>query len=442
MEDNEKKKVHMNTAAEVLRGGVTPLNYNGIKYQHQGTVPAGFEEIKKQNKIQHMALQTQKIQSLSTFAGSIAHDLNNILGVILAYASRIELNRTETEDYSKNLKAINTAVDQGTALVQQILTFAGKTDSNFKPTSIPHLVGNLVHMFKQTFPTSIRFQEDVDWNIPEINADQHQIHQILSNLCLNALDAMPQGGVITIKVNEIAKKDIQEKYPMIDQERYVCISVSDSGRGIDETIKDRIYDPFFTTKQEKKGKGLGLSVVYGIVQSHHGFIDLESEPDSGSTFSLYFPTLLPKQQKEGVAYIDKKGIEATAESILVVEDERGLLELARIMLESAGYKIYTAKDGIEAVEVYKQHQEEIALVFTDIGLPGLNGREVFAKLKEMNPNVQVIFTSGIFTDIKAELLKDGAKDFIQKPYKQKDVLQKMREVLDAQKIHLQKHISN
>jgi CheY-like chemotaxis protein len=240
---------------------------------------------------------------------------------------------------------------------------------------------------------------------------------------------MPEGGTITIRVNSVTRQELQVLFPTVDYDRYICISISDTGTGIEETVEDMIFDPFFTTKG--KGKGLGLSVVYGIVKAHHGFIDLESEPGHGSTFYLYFPiTTLDRKNNDSLQIKRSDDVSGT-ETILVVEDEKSLLDLACIIFESKGYTVLAAKDGIEAVELYKQHREKISLVFTDIGLPGLNGREVFTKLKEMNPNVKVIFTSGIFTDIKAALLKDGAKDFIQKPYKQENVLRKIREVLDA-----------
>ncbi len=190
-----------------------------------------------------------------------------------------------------------------------------------------------------------------------------------------------------------------------------------------------IFDPFYTTKG--KGKGFGLSVVYGIVNAHHGFIDLESKPRYGSTFYIYLPAMIVDEERVDSIQMKMPEDVGGTETILVVEDEKCLLDLARLMFESKGYTVLAAKDGVEAVELYKQNRENISLVFSDIGLPRLNGKEVFLKLKEMDPDVKVIFTSGIFVDIKTELLKNGAKDFIQKPYKQEDVLQKIRRVLDT-----------
>jgi CheY-like chemotaxis protein len=367
------------------------------------------------------------MRSLGTFAGNIAHDFNNIFGTILASSSLLEMNKVSPEKYTEILKAINSAVGQGAELVQQILTFVGKIDVSFKPLHVPNLIKDILPMLRQSFPENIEFREMVEQNIPCISADETKMHRMLLNLCINARDAMPEGGTITIRVNSVTRQELQGLFPTVDHDRYICISISDTGTGIEETAKDMIFDPFFTTKE--KGKGLGLSVVYGIVKAHHGFIDLESEPGHGSTFYLYFPFMTYDKNNDSLQMKISDNV-GSAETILVVEDEKSLLDLARLMFESKGYTVLTAKDGIEAVEMYKQHQEKISLVFTDIGLPGLNGREVFTKLKEMNPNVKVVFTSGIFIDIKAALLKDGAKDFIQKPYKQEGVLRKIREVLD------------
>jgi two-component system cell cycle sensor histidine kinase/response regulator CckA len=429
MNENEIKRVNMNETAEVFGGQVFKMNYAGMKYQNKKALFEVFQDDAKQNKIQSQSFQSQKMQSLGTFAGTIAHDLNNIFGTILASSTLLEMNKVSPEKYPEILKAINNAVERGAELVGQILAFTGQTDVSFKPLSIPDFINDILSQLKQTFPENIKFQEMIEQNISCISADRTKMHRMLLNLCINARDAMPEGGTLTVRVNSVTRQDLQVLFPTVNHDRYICISISDTGTGIEETAKDMIFDPFFTTKG--KGRGLGLSVVYGIVKAHHGFIDLESEPGHGTTFYLYFPLMTLDKKNNDPLQIKMSDDAYGTETILVVEDEKSLLDLARIMFESKGYTVLTAKDGIEAVEIYKQQREKISLVFTDIGLPGLNGREVFAKLKEMNPYVKVIFTSGIFTDIKAALLKDGAKDFIQKPYEQEYVLRKIREVLDA-----------
>jgi signal transduction histidine kinase/ActR/RegA family two-component response regulator len=429
MKENEIKKVNMNETAEALGSHVFQINHMNVKYHNTKAMFEVFQDDTRQNNVQSQSFQSLKMKSLGTFASTIAHDFNNIFGTILASSSLLEMNKANPEKYTEILKAINNAVGRGAELVSQILTFTGKTDVSCKPLSIPDFLNDILSKFRQTFPENIKFQGMIEQDIPCISADQTKMHRMLLNLCINARDAMPEGGTITIRVKNVTRQELQVFFPAVEHDRYICISISDTGTGIEETAKDMIFDPFFTTKE--KGKGLGLSVVYGIVKAHHGFIDLESKPGHGSTFYLYFPLLILDKKSNDSLQMKMSDNTGGAETILVVEDEKCLLDLACIMFESKGYTVLAAKDGIEAVELYKQQRGKISLVFTDIGLPGLNGREVFAKLKEMDPKVKVIFTSGIFTDIKAALLKDGAKDFIQKPYTQEDVLRKIREVLDT-----------
>jgi nitrogen-specific signal transduction histidine kinase len=429
MKENKKRKVNMNDTAEVMGGHVFQMNYAGMKYQNKKAISEVFQDDAKQSRVQSQYFQSMKMQSLGTFAGTIAHDINNIFGTILVSSSLLEMNKIGTEKHAEILKAINDAVGQGAELVGQILTFTGKTNISCKPLSVPGFINDLLPKLKQSFPANIKFQEMIEQNISSINADEAKLHQVLTNLCINARDAMTEGGTLTIGVKNVTRQDIQLLFPVAKHDQYICISVSDTGTGIEENVKDMIFDPYYTTKG--KGKGLGLSVVYGIVKAHHGLIDLESKPGHGSTFYLYFPVMTLDKKSDDSLRMKILADTSGTETILVVEDEKSLLDLVRLVFESKGYTVLAAEDGIEAVEMYKQYREEISLVFTDIGLPRLNGREVFIKLKEMNPNVKVIFTSGIFTDIKDALLKDGAKDFIQKPYRQEDVLRKIRGVLDA-----------
>jgi CheY-like chemotaxis protein len=287
-------------------------------------------------------------------------------------------------------------------------------------------------MLRQTFPKVITFTEIVDTEIPVINADRTQIHQVLLNLCVNARDAMPNGGSITFKAEKQTKAQVQERFPVADQDSYITISVIDTGTGMNEATRRRIFDPFYTTKEQGKGTGLGLAVVYGVVQSHHGFIDVESEVGRGTTFRLYFPIPLMTEQTSDIPLNIESFTTGGTETILLVEDEEALIEMVRLLLESNGYKVFTAQDGKEAVEMFKQHQQEIDIVLTDMGLPGMTGVDAFKILKEIAPNVKVIFASGFFEPvIKSDLYIAGAKGFIQKPYSPGEILQKIREVLDT-----------
>jgi two-component system, cell cycle sensor histidine kinase and response regulator CckA len=407
------------------------INYTDFKYDHTKAMIEIRKNTADQMKVQKQFVQSVKMQSMGAFASKIAHDLNNILGVILASSSMIEMNKVGPQKCSEGLKAINNAVRRGTDLIHQILTFSGKMDLALKPISVSEFFDGIITDLKHVFPETIKFQKLVENNIPRICADQPKFEQMLWSLCNNARDAMPEGGTLTFQADSIMRQDLLSRFSRVDHDQYICIRISDTGTGIDESIKDMIFDPFFSTKGKGKESGLGLSLVYGIVEAHSGIIDLESEPGRGTTFCLYFPVLKAAQHVPGSVRDSISQKEERLETILVVEDEKCLLDLACLMLELKGYRVYAAKDGIEAVDLYKQHHNEIAMVFTDIGLPGLNGREVFAKLKEINPHVKVIFTSGIFIDIKDALMKDGAKDFIQKPYKRDDVLRKIQEVLNA-----------
>ncbi len=392
------------------------------------------QDITEQKKLQQELFQAQKMESIGTLAGGIAHDFNNILGIILGYSSLMEKGTLSPGRFNESLGIIKQAVGRGTALVKQILTFARKTDVVFEPISIYDLIHELLSMLRQTFPKVITFTEIVDQNIPFINADRTQIHQVMLNLCVNARDAMPNGGTITIKAEEKTKNQVQERIPVADQDSYICISVTDTGMGMDEVTRRQIFDPFFTTKEKGKGTGLGLAVVYGVVQSHHAFIDFESEVGRGTTFWLYFPIPLVSEQSADVSLITQSFATGGTETVLLVEDEEVLLEVVRLLLESKGYKLHTAKDGNEAINIYKLHKHEINLVITDMGLPGITGMDVFKKLREINSDVNVIVASGFFErDVRSELAAHGVKGFIQKPYTPDEVLRIVREVLDAKK---------
>ena len=402
-----------------------------IIFQGKPATQVVVRDITEQKKLQNQFFQSQKIQSIGTLAGGIAHDFNNILAIILGYSSTLEKNRNDARKHADGIAAISQAIDRGAALVRQILTFARKTDIAFEPLNIPDLVHELLSMLKETFSKTITFTQTYAPDIPDILADRTQIHQTLLNLCVNARDAMPNGGSITIKAELRTKKEVSKRFPTADQELYVCISVIDTGAGMDEAIFARVFDPFFTTKEKGKGTGLGLSVVYGVMQSHHGFVDVESYVGVGTTFYLYFPVShIPEKPLEEVSPENEKPSGGT-ETILLIEDEYLILKVIRRLLKSYGYSVYVAADGEEALEVFVRHRDEIGLVLSDVGLPKMSGIDVFKKLKEIDPHVKVILASGFFEpDLKFSLHQLGAKGFIQKPYSNEDVLRKLREILD------------
>lgn len=397
-----------------------------------------MRDVTEQKKLEQQLIQSQKLESIGTLAGGIAHDFNNILAIILGYSSRLKRAlhpqgaARPTNGQAKlaqSIEEINKAVQRGARLVQQLLTFARKTDVLFESVNVNNTVEDLMKMLTETFPKTVTYSLKLEKDILPIVADANQLHQALLNLSVNARDAMPQGGTLSITTGTVRKGVVRQKFPEASAEKYVLISVADTGVGMDETTRIRIFEPFFTTKERGKGTGLGLAVVYGIVKNHNGFIDVESELGQATTFSLYLP--VAQKALSSFGREEEEEIPGGTETLLLVEDEESLLRLLTGSLQEKGYQVLTASDGLEAVETYKDRRDEIALVFADIGLPILGGWEAFLRMKEVNPDVKIIFGSGYLDQhAKSELLKKGAKDFLQKPYEPNLVLQRIRHVID------------
>jgi CheY-like chemotaxis protein len=289
-------------------------------------------------------------------------------------------------------------------------------------------------MLEQTFPKTIAVKLRLDAQNDVVFADRTQIHQALLNFCVNARDAMPRGGTLSITTETLENAEVRLHFPTADKQHYVCISIEDTGTGMDEVTRSRIFEPFFTTKGKGKGTGLGLAVVYGIVNSHHGHIEVDSVIGRGTTFRVYLPALM---MGEGVSTAHHEKAEEIAggdEIVLVAEDEEMLRELLRVLLEGKGYTVLLAADGEEAVRIYSEYRETVALVVTDLGLPKLGGWEAFQKMRTMNPNVKAIVASGYLEPmLRSEIFDAGVKGFVQKPYRPDELLKRVREVLDVKK---------
>jgi nitrogen-specific signal transduction histidine kinase len=377
-------------------------------------------------------LQAQKIESIGTLAGGIAHDFNNILGIILGHATLLDRMCNDPSTFLRSRDAIVSAVQRGAGLVKQILTFARKTEIMFEQVDVNETIQDLVRMLQETFPKTVSFSLTLSRDIVAINADRTQVHQTLLNLCVNARDAMPDGGLITINTEQVPAAELRRRFAEARAHHYVRISVSDTGTGMDDVTRQRIFEPFYTTKPTGKGTGLGLAVVDGIMRSHQGFIDVRSAIGFGTTFFLYFP-LDMSRNKISEEVTEQAAIPAGGkETILVVEDEEELLALIRTLLESAGYCVIPAMDGESALRVFQERRSDIALVISDIGLPHVSGAEVFRQMRRIDPEVRSILVSGYFEpEAKSQLMKAGAAGFMQKPYIPAEVLAKVREVLDA-----------
>jgi len=258
------------------------------------------------------------------------------------------------------------------------------------------------------------------------------MNQVLMNLCLNARDAMPNGGILTISTTTIEGNQVNLKFPKAAAQNYVLLSVADTGIGMDRQIRQRLFEPFFTTKVAGKGTGLGLAVVHGIINAHNGFIDLESKPGAGTTFYIYLPTQEKLAEIESPETLSDENIPKGTETILVVEDEEALQGFIRQLLEKNGYTVLTAGNGEQAIDIYQQQMRQITLVLMDLGLPKLSGDEVYRKIKALDPLANVIIASGYLDPtVKMELDQAGVREYIQKPYSPIEILKKIREVIDS-----------
>jgi two-component system, cell cycle sensor histidine kinase and response regulator CckA len=391
------------------------------------------QTIGEREKLQAQLLQAQKMEGIGTLAGGIAHDMNNILNVISGYASLILQNPGNTEKVEEGLEVIKETVDRGASLVRQLLASARKSELKFEQIQVNDVLEKLHGLLKQTFPKTVEVRLELDPALPSVIADSNLLHQAVLNLCLNARDAMPSGGTLQLITRRVAGAALRRIFQDASAKQYTCITVKDTGVGMNAAIQSRIFEPFFTTKQQGEGTGLGLSVVYGIVTNHQGFIDVESEPDQGTTFRICLP--IPKSRETAIEVTEQAPVKdgtrpfGKGETILFAEDETQQLSLMQNFLQGKGYRILPAKDGAEAVEIFQCKKDEIGLVILDLGLPKLNGWEAFRKIKEIDPAVKAIFATGFMTpQIESQLALEEASPVIMKPYQLHEILEKISSV--------------
>ena len=375
--------------------------------------------------------QAQKLESIGTLAGGIAHDFNNILTIIMGYASLLKEREMGPERQTQAIETIQKAVNRGAGMVGELLTIARKSDVHFASTNVNRLIEEMVPLLQETFPKTITISRELSIGDSTVTADQNQLQQALLNIFVNARDAMPNGGTLSIGSSMVAPGELGQKFSGADSQPYFCITVSDTGTGMNEEVRQRVFEPFFTTKDQGKGTGLGLAVVYAIVRSHRGFISVDSEANEGTRFSIY----LPKQMHAAESSAPKdKGAPAPlrgTETVLLVEDEEMLLQLVRNLLEEKGYHVYAASDGQEAMRLYEKNHKSIDAVITDLGLPKLGGLELFRAMRKINPKVKVIIASGFFEpESQAGMKSEGVHFFVQKPYEPNDILLRLREALN------------
>jgi PAS domain S-box-containing protein len=388
-------------------------------------------DLSERKRLEQQFLRVQRMESIGTLAGGLAHDLNNILQPILLCVDFLREESSWTER-RENLEMIDICAQRGADIVRQVLSFARGLEGERIDLHPRFLLKELEHIIKDTFPKNIRLLFSVADDICSLSGDPTQMHQILLNLCVNARDAMPDGGSLLISAEN---RTLDEHYVGMNVEakagRYVCISVIDSGTGIPQKIIDRIFEPFFTTKELNKGTGLGLSTVLAIVKSHEGIVNVQSQPGKGTTFDVYLPATrhsLEAQQNQTRQVIMPRG---NGETILVVDDEISILTITRQTLEAFGYRVLCAQDGIEAIAIYAEQRHEIAVVLTDMMMPAMDGTSLIRVLLRINPAVKIVRSSGLSSQFSGNGLPEaGVKHFLMKPYTAETLLTTMRAILD------------
>jgi PAS domain S-box-containing protein len=378
--------------------------------------------------------RSQRLESIGTLAGGIAHDLNNLLTPILMGAKL--LNSGKTVNQQEILKTMVSSAERGTLLVRQLLTFAGGLRGEHKPLKIDELVSETRSILEHTLPKSVQIETYSTPGLPEVQGDPTEISQVLMNLCINARDAMPAGGVLTIEVASVRLNETKKLHPDACPGDYVLLKVTDNGMGMTTEVQDRIFSPFYTTKEIGKGTGIGLATVQGIVKSHKGFVTVYSEPGRGSTFCVYLPAISPVQSTLSTECLQTPDRSGKGRTLLLVDDEAPIRQMTGIALESAGYRVLSAQNGMEAVEIFEQYQPKISAVVLDMMMPGMDGLQVIDKLKQIDPHVVVVACTGLQTsDREAAAMQHGAKAFVAKPYSDDAILATLSDLLDQKPVN-------
>jgi two-component system cell cycle sensor histidine kinase/response regulator CckA len=421
-------------------GQSLPMDFVGFQVKDQKTGEPRFvatvsRDMSERRALEQQLQHAQKFEAIGQLAGGIAHDFNNVIGAILGWA---ELGEEQAASSNATLesyfKKIHSQCDRVTALVRQLLAFARRQILEPRNFSLNQTVHDVLNLLDKVIGKDIEIKTAVAEDLWAVRADPTQIEQVLMNLCINSRDAMPKGGRITIEThNALFSEEDCRRTVGLPPGRFAELRVSDTGTGMDAATRERIFEPFFTTKGTGKGTGLGLATVYGIVKQHNGFIQVESEPDQGSTFRIFLPVSeTPVSGELRTPALDDSPVRGGTETILLADDHDGVCEMAQSVLTAKGYHVLLAHDGEEAVEVFTAHGNHISLVLLDVIMPRKNGPEVFAAINALNPGVSVVFATGYSNETAAlaDLVERGVA-VLRKPYSPAVLCRRVREVLDA-----------
>ncbi|MGB3225562.1 MAG: PAS domain S-box protein [Desulforhopalus sp.] len=408
------------------------LHYEGLKYSISFIKDISArkqKEILKSKANAHLQ-HVQRLEALGILAGGIAHDFNNILSAILGYTELAKNKLNPGDEIQKYLTPVLDAGKRAKSLVQQILTFSKQAHSRKAPIDISNVVKEALDLIRATIPSSIIIEQDIKTNMGFVIADETMIHQVIMNLCTNASHAMEaHGGTLNVLLthSEIGQKDVQI-FPDLEPGKYAKLVVGDTGHGMDETTKSRVFDPYFTTKKSGEGTGLGLSTVHGIVKEHGGTIKLFSEVNIGTTFQLFFPLEEsgPDSSLETIMDMPRGN-----ENILLVDDETFLLNLGKELLEGLGYRVQTRASSIDALEAFRANPDKYDLIFSDLTMPHMTGDVLAREVKSLRPEIPFIICTGYSTKINEEKFKDiGINAVLMKPVTFQEVADAVRKSLD------------
>ena len=415
----------LEVSASLMRGADDqPMGFRGIMRDVTSRIQTEKEKKRLESQVQH----AQKMEAIGTLAGGIAHDFNNLLMGFQGNISLMKMDLTDDHPHQEFLNNMESYVKRGSDLTRQILGFARGGKYTVKTTNLNILINKNAHMFsraRKEITIHKKFQED----LYPVDVDRGQIEQVLLNLFVNAWQAMPGGGNLYVETENInlQANDYDKPYA-IDSGKYVRITVSDSGIGMDKKTQERIFEPFFTTKAFGRGTGLGLASAYGIIKNHNGIINVYSEKGHGTTFKIY----LPASDKQVIA--EKYKLEEArggSETILLVDDEEMVADIGKDLLEKLGYRVLVAAGGVEAIKLFKRHRNQIDLVILDMIMPDMSGGETFSRMRAIKPNAKILLSSGYSLDRRASaIMKQGCNGFIQKPFNLKKISHKIREILE------------